>query len=100
MRRHCARQLGGILEGAGFRIRYHSFGPARVNLVADIGNSKQTRRRCASLATSTWYRSVLHIGRWIRLPRTRMRGKLYGRGTSDMKAAWRLSWSRQLNLAP
>ena len=33
----CARLLGSVLERAGFRTRYHAFGPGRVNLLAEIG---------------------------------------------------------------
>src|SRR5436190_22129584 len=37
MERACARRLGALLEGAGFRTAYHEFAEARTSLVAEIG---------------------------------------------------------------
>jgi succinyl-diaminopimelate desuccinylase len=42
----CARHLGALLENAGFRIRYHSYGETRVNLVASIGGTSSKPPLC------------------------------------------------------
>jgi len=81
----CARQLGGILEAAGFRIRYHSFGPTRVNLLADIGTQSSKAPLCF-----TGHIDVVPLGAapWKKDPFAGETdaGKLFGRGSSDMKS--------------
>src|SRR5262245_58964169 len=42
----CARLLGSLLGDAGFRIRTHSFGAGRVNLLADIGEAQERAPLC------------------------------------------------------
>jgi len=81
----CARSLGAVLEAAGFRIRYHSFGPARVNLLADIGMARDKAPLCF-----TGHIDVVPLGAapWRRDPFAGETdaGKLFGRGSSDMKS--------------
>lgn len=81
----CARLLGGLLEQAGFRIRYHSFGPGRVNLLADIGGDAQRAPLCF-----TGHIDVVPLGAapWRKDPFAGEidTGRVYGRGSSDMKS--------------
>jgi succinyl-diaminopimelate desuccinylase len=81
----CARALGSILEQAGFRIRYHSFGPGRVNLIANIGGSDAKAPLCF-----TGHIDVVPLGTaaWTKDPFAGETdaGMLYGRGSSDMKS--------------
>jgi succinyl-diaminopimelate desuccinylase len=81
----CARALGSILEQAGFRIRYHSFGPGRVNLIANIGGSDTKAPLCF-----TGHLDVVPLGAaaWTKDPFAGETdaGLLYGRGSSDMKS--------------
>ncbi len=81
----CARALGSILERAGFRTRYHSFGPGRVNLLADIGGCDERAPLCF-----TGHIDVVPLGAapWKKDPFAGETdaGRLYGRGSSDMKS--------------
>ena len=38
MERACARHLGALLEGAGFRTEYHEYAEGRTSLIARIGS--------------------------------------------------------------
>jgi succinyl-diaminopimelate desuccinylase len=82
---HCARTLGTILEDAGFRIRYHSFGPRRVNLIANIGGAEAKAPLCF-----TGHVDVVPLGAaaWTKDPFAGETegGRLFGRGSSDMKS--------------
>lgn len=81
----CARFLGGLLEAAGYRIRYHSFGPGRVNLLADIGGQADALPLCF-----TGHIDVVPLGAapWSKDPFAGEtdNGRLFGRGSSDMKS--------------
>jgi succinyl-diaminopimelate desuccinylase len=81
----CAQYLGKILEDAGFRIRYHSFGRGRVNLIANIGGSADKPPLCL-----TGHIDVVPLGAtpWSKDPFAGETdaGRLYGRGASDMKS--------------
>lgn len=81
----CTRYLGGLLEGAGFRTRYHSFGPGRVNLVAGIGGQADRPPLCL-----TGHVDVVPLGAaaWSKDPFAGETdgGRLFGRGSSDMKS--------------
>lgn len=81
----CARLLGARLERAGFRTRYHAFGPGRVNLVADIGGHADRLPLCF-----TGHIDVVPLGAaaWTRDPFAGEldAGRVYGRGSSDMKS--------------
>ena len=81
----CAKLLGARLETAGFRVRYHSFGPGRVNLLADIGTGRGKGPLCF-----TGHIDVVPLGTaaWTKDPFAgeTSAGKLFGRGSSDMKS--------------
>jgi len=81
----CAHLLGRILEDAGFTIRYHSFGAERVNLIAGIGGVPEKPPLCF-----TGHIDVVPLGAaaWSKDPFAgeTAAGKLYGRGSSDMKS--------------
>ena len=81
----CARFLGGLLENAGFRIRYHSLAPGRVNLIANIGGQADRLPLCL-----TGHIDVVPLGAatWSKDPFAGETdsGRLFGRGSSDMKS--------------
>ena len=82
----CARYLGALLAAAGFTVAYHSMGTGRTNLVAKRGaRADAARPICFTghldtvpLGSAPW--SVEPLGAKI------SGDKLYGRGSSDMKA--------------
>ncbi len=79
----CARHLGQILEQAGFALRYHRLGDGRSNLIARIGNAVG-----APLCFTGHIDTVpLGAAKWKKDPFAGETdsGKLFGRGTSDMK---------------
>lgn len=80
----CARHLGALLEAAGYRIRYHSYGDSRVSLLASIGGSDSKAPICFTGHIDT---VPLGAAPWRMDPfgGETDKGKLYGRGTSDMK---------------
>lgn len=80
----CARHLGHILEAAGFSLDYHAIDEGRSNLVARIGNG-QGAPLCFTGHIDTVPLGAAH---WKRDPFAGETdaGRLYGRGTSDMKA--------------
>jgi succinyl-diaminopimelate desuccinylase len=94
----CARHLGALLEGAGFRIRYHSYADTRVNLVASIGRSPAKPPLCLTGHIDT---VPLGAAQWSMDPfaADTANGKLYGRGTSDMKCGVAALTVAALNLA-
>ena len=82
--RPCAEHLGRILDDAGFSVSYHEFAETRTSLVAHIGGSADAKPLCFTghvdtvpMGTAPW--SVDPFAADI------ADGKLYGRGTSDMK---------------
>lgn len=81
----CARHLGALLERAGFDVRYSSFAPARVSLVARIGGAKDRpplgftgHIDTVPLGAAQW--------RFDAFGASQEGGKLYGRGSTDMKS--------------
>ena len=81
----CARYLGELLGAHGFSIRYHEFAPGRTSVVAQRGGHAGSRLLCFAghidtvpLGNAGW--SVDPFGGEI------IDGKIYGRGTTDMKA--------------
>jgi succinyl-diaminopimelate desuccinylase len=81
----CARYLGDLLGTNGFSVRYHEFAPGRTSVVAQRGGHKGSRLLCFAghidtvpLGNAQW--SVDPFGGEI------IDGKIYGRGTTDMKA--------------
>jgi succinyl-diaminopimelate desuccinylase len=83
--RPCAEHLGCLLESVGFSISYHEFADRRTSLVARIGGSPETPPLCFTghidtvpLGTAPW--TVDPFSGEI------SDGKLYGRGSTDMKS--------------
>jgi succinyl-diaminopimelate desuccinylase len=81
----CARHLGALLENAGFAISYHEFSPQRTSLVATIGGTAGKAPLCFTGHIDT---VPLGAARWKMDPfaADTDAGKLFGRGTSDMKS--------------
>jgi succinyl-diaminopimelate desuccinylase len=82
--RACAERLGGLLESAGFVAKSFEFAPGRTGLVARIGGSAGRPPLCFS-----GHIDVVPLGAmpWTRDPFAAEvdGGRLYGRGSSDMK---------------
>ena len=82
--RPCAKHLGRILEDAGFAVTYHEFAETRTSLVARIGGDADAKPLCF-----TGHIDTVPLGAvpWSADPFAAdiADGKLYGRGTSDMK---------------
>ena len=83
--RACTQLLGGLLEDAGFAVRYHEFAPGRTSLVATVGGTAGTRPLCL-----TGHVDVVPLGAtaWTRdaFAGDTDGDRLYGRGSSDMKS--------------
>ncbi len=94
----CARHLGGLLENAGFRIKYDELSPQRASLVATIGGSSDKAPLCFTGHIDT---VPLGAAPWKMDPfaADTQGGKLYGRGTSDMKCGVAAFVVASLNLA-
>jgi succinyl-diaminopimelate desuccinylase len=83
--RECARMAGAMLQDWGFAVDYYDFQEGRTSVVARAGGSDAKAPLCF-----TGHIDVVPLGsrKWSKDP---FRGesdgdKLYGRGTSDMKA--------------
>ena len=85
----CAHYLGGLLAGAGLEVSYHEFAPGRTSLVALLrgegGEADKKKPLCfgghidvVPLGAAEW--SVNPFGAEI------ADGRLYGRGSTDMKS--------------
>jgi succinyl-diaminopimelate desuccinylase len=81
----CARHLGRLLEQGGFRVEEHEFKPGRTSLVARLGNAGTTSPICFTghidtvpLGGAPWTRDAF-AGETAG-------GRLYGRGSTDMKS--------------
>jgi succinyl-diaminopimelate desuccinylase len=81
----CARHLGALLETAGFKAAYHQLSPKRASLVATIGGSGEKAPLCFTGHIDT---VPLGAAKWRMDPFAADTdgGKIYGRGTSDMKS--------------
>ena len=80
----CARFLAELLEKGGFRVRLHEFAPGRASLVAAMpGGSKAPLCFAGHIDTVP-----LGAAPWTRDPFAGETdaGRLYGRGSSDMKS--------------
>lgn len=95
----CARHLGAILEGAGFTIELLAMGENRENLIARIGGNDGQLPICFSghtdvvpLGAAPW--TVDPFGADI------ADGKIYGRGSTDMKGGVAAFVSAAVKLAP
>jgi succinyl-diaminopimelate desuccinylase len=80
----CARHLGALLEAGGFNVRYHQYADGRVNVVASKGGNRSKPPLCFTGHIDT---VPLGAAQWSMDPFAgdTQNGKLYGRGTSDMK---------------
>jgi succinyl-diaminopimelate desuccinylase len=80
----CAELLAGLLAPAGFATTIHRFGESRVNLVARRGNPD------APAVVMTGHMDTVPLGtaEWTQDPfgGDIVDGRLYGRGSTDMKA--------------
>ena len=96
--RPCAEYLGSLLEGGGFSISYHEFAETRTSLVARIGGSSEAKSLCF-----TGHIDVVPLGatQWSFDPFAGeiSNGKLYGRGSTDMKSGVAAFVSAALQLA-
>lgn len=83
--RACAEHLGALLERAGFNVSYHEFAERRASLVARLGGAADRAPLCFTghidtvpIGAMPW--SVDPFAADVR------DGRLYGRGSSDMKS--------------
>jgi succinyl-diaminopimelate desuccinylase len=80
----CSEHLGRLLSGAGFDVQYHEMGPQRPSLVARLGGGSG-KPLCL-----TGHLDTVPLGSapWSMDPFAgeSREGRLYGRGSSDMKA--------------
>src|SRR3954469_23106467 len=81
----CAAYLGSLLETAGFRVDYAAFAPTRMSLVAGIGRDTGKpplgftgHIDTVPLGSAAWKNDAFGA--------SLEGGKLYGRGSSDMKS--------------
>src|SRR5258705_1462773 len=81
----CARHAGALLESWGFRVDYHDYEPGRTSLVARAGGSSAKAPLCLTGHIDT---VALGARPWSKDPFAGETAgdKLYGRGSSDMKA--------------
>lgn len=94
----CARHVGGILEKAGFTVKYHDLSPGRSSLVATIGGSSGKPPLCFTghidtvpLGAATWKMDPFAADTDA--------GRIYGRGISDMKSGVAAFVASSVNLA-
>ena len=94
----CARHLGTLLEKYGFKVNYHELSPQRASLVATIGGRADKAPLCFTGHIDT---VPLGAAPWKMDPfvADTEDGKLYGRGTSDMKCGVAAFVVASLNLA-
>ena len=81
----CAQHLGDLLKGAGFAVDYAEFAPARTSLVARIGGAAGRpplgftgHIDTVPLGAAAWQADAFGA--------SMEGGRLYGRGSSDMKS--------------
>jgi succinyl-diaminopimelate desuccinylase len=95
----CAEYIGGILERAGFSLAYHPIAENRANLIARIGGSADKKSLCFSGHTD-----VVPLGAapWKMSPFAAdiADGRIYGRGSSDMKGGVAALVAAGVDLAP
>lgn len=95
----CARHIGALLEGAGFRVSYHGLGTNRVNLVATIGGDADVPP-----LVFTGHIDIVPLGAapWTRDPFAGETdgGRMYGRGSSDMKSGVAAFVAAAVEMAP
>jgi succinyl-diaminopimelate desuccinylase len=81
--RPCAERVGGLLEDAGYQVAYHEFAPGRASVVARRGRGEAPICFVGHLDTVP-----LGAAPWSKDPfgGELDAGRLYGRGSSDMKS--------------
>jgi succinyl-diaminopimelate desuccinylase len=83
--RDCARYAGAMLQEWGFKVDYHEYADSRTSVVARLGGSEKKAPLCL-----TGHLDIVPLGArpWTKDPfKGETAGdKLYGRGSSDMKA--------------
>jgi succinyl-diaminopimelate desuccinylase len=99
MERACARHLGALLEGAGFRVEYHEFAEARTSLIATLGGNDERAPICFTGHIDT---VPLGAARWTRdaFAGETDGDRLYGRGSTDMKSGIAAFVAAAVELAP
>ncbi len=99
MERACARHLGAILEGAGFRVAYHEFAESRTSLIATIGGDDARAPICFTGHIDT---VPLGAARWTRdaFAGETDGDRIYGRGATDMKGGVAAFVAAAVELAP
>ena len=80
-----AHAAGGLLEAAGFSVAYHELSPGRLNVVAELKGSSNEKPLCFTGHLDT---VPLGAAEWSADPfgGELDSGKLFGLGTTDMKA--------------
>jgi len=83
--RECARHAGALLEQWGFRVDYHEYAVSRTSVIARAGGSASKPPLCLTGHIDT---VALGTAAWTRDPFAGETDgdRLYGRGSSDMKA--------------
>src|SRR5882724_8513052 len=83
--RDCARHIGALLQTWGFRVAYHEFEEARTSVIARAGGADSKPPLCLTGHIDT---VPLGARAWSRDPFAGETDgdRLYGRGSSDMKA--------------
>src|SRR5437773_3761201 len=83
--RDCARHAGALLARWGYRVEYHEYAEARTSVIARAGGAPSRAPLCL-----TGHLDVVPLGSnaWSRDPFAgeTQGDRLYGRGSSDMKA--------------
>jgi succinyl-diaminopimelate desuccinylase len=83
--RDCARHVGAMLQGWGFKVEYHEFADTRTSVIARAGGTREHAPLCL-----TGHLDIVPLGTrdWLKDPFSGETDgdKLYGRGSSDMKA--------------
>ncbi len=94
----CAQYIGGLLEGAGFRVSYHEHIEGRPSLIGRIGGTPDRPPLCMTGHTDT---VPLGLKPWSFDPFCGeiADGMVLGRGTSDMKAGVAAIVSAAISLA-
>jgi succinyl-diaminopimelate desuccinylase len=97
--RDCAQHLARLLEAGGFSVAFHDFAPGRTSLVARLGGASGRPPLCF-----TGHVDVVPLGTapWAHAPFAAELdgGRVYGRGSSDMKSGVAAFVVAALRLAP
>jgi succinyl-diaminopimelate desuccinylase len=99
MERACANHLGGLLEGAGFRVAYHEFAEGRTSLIAQIGGDAGKPPLCFTGHIDTVPLGHAHWTHDAFAGETDG-DRMYGRGSTDMKSGIAAFIAAAIELAP